>query len=110
MTYTKTKFKVLVKKACESACFSKLLEEKSEVSKGKEIIYDKFQIQPYLSSGTGLSSESICNILKCRIRDLDVKQNFANAYEDTKCPFSLCISSETQFHLFTCNFYSFQMA
>ena len=105
MTYSKLKFKLLVKNACEKAYFFKLLEEKRQLSKGKEIRYEQFQIQPYLSPGFNLATDGMCRILKCRIRDLDVKENFPNAYNDTKCPFPNCKSSESQDHLISCNSY-----
>ena len=95
----------MVKKACDSVWFSKVMEEKRRVSKGKEISYERFQVQPYLRSGWNLSSDDLCKILKCRIRDLDVRENFSNAYENTKCPFPLCKSPENQLHLSSCEFY-----
>ena len=99
------KFKSFVKKACEKACFLNLLEQKSKISKGKEIVYHQNQSQSYLSPGPNYPSEDICRILKCRIRDVDVKANFKNAYKDLKCPFQLCTSIETQHHLASCKFY-----
>ena len=104
MSYSKVKFKMIVKQACDSAFFVKLLDEKSQVSKGKEIIYNNFQIQSYLRPGSNLSTDDLCGILKCRIRDLDVKENFSKAYRDTECPFPLCKSSESQLHLAYCKF------
>ena len=103
--YSKVKFKTIVKKACDSVFFSKLLEEKCKLSKGKEIVYVDFEVQPYLRSGSNLSPDDSCKILKCRIRDLDVRENFSHAYEDTKCPFPLCKSPENQLHLAICEFY-----
>ena len=102
----KSNFKQLVKKACENACFSKLKEQKNKLSKGKEIKYHQFQRQSYLIPGSNISSDDMCNILKCRIRDLDLKGNFPNAYEDKKCPFTRCNSPESQFHFAYCEFYS----
>ena len=105
-TYSKVNFKKLVKNYCEKACFRKLMKEKSEVSKGKEIVYKDFEIQPYLKPGSEFSSDEICGILKCRIRDLDVRGNFPNAYKSIECPFPLCKETESQFHIASCSFYS----
>ena len=55
--------------------------------------------------GSNLAIDDVCNILKSRIRDLDVKENFPNSHKDTKCPFPLCDSSESQAHLFSCESY-----
>ena len=82
-----------------------MLEEKSKLSKGKEIEYNEYKIQSYLTPGYELSTDDICMILKCRIRDLNVKGNFPNAYRDTKCIFPLCTSYESQSHLASCEFY-----
>ena len=97
---------MVVKKACDRAFYIQLLAEKCKLSKGKEIRYDNFQVQPYLRSESKLSSEESCKILKCRIRDLDVRDNFPNAYADRSCPFPQCESPESQLHLSTCQYYS----
>ena len=65
MVYLKPNLKQLVKKLCEDACFLNLLDQKAKISKGKEIEFKSFKMQPYLSSGTNLSSDDICSILKC---------------------------------------------
>ena len=43
--------------------------------------------------------------LKCKIIDLDVKGNFPDMYRDSKCPFKLCTSYESQYHMANCTFY-----
>ena len=106
MNFSKVKFKQLVRNSCEKACFLYLKDQRSKISKGKEISYELFQIQSYLIPGSNFSSDDICNILKCRIRDLDIKGNFPKAYSDTKCPFPHCSSSESQIHFAYCSFYS----
>ena len=65
----------------------------------------QFKTQSYLCPESNISSEDMFRILKCRIRDLDVKGNFVNSYKDTKCPFNLCSSYESQSHLAHCTFY-----
>ena len=75
------------------------------MSEGKEINYEHKKEQQYLSAGSNLSTDDSLMILKCRIRDLDVRGNFPNAYNDTICPFPQCTDYESQYHLASCEYY-----
>ena len=104
-SFSKVKFKSFVRKSCERASFNKLIHDKSKLSKGKELEYCMSELQQYLTPGSYLSSDDVCNILKCRIRDLDVKGNFPMKYSDKSCPFPDCKATESQYHFATCGYY-----
>ena len=82
---SKEKFKSIVKLACQEACFKQLLKNKQNMSKGKEITYDKFQIQPYLKPGYGLNLYSMRKIYFMRCWENFLKSNFPSLFEDRKC-------------------------
>ena len=103
--YSKTKFKDLVRKACEKACFSQCAQDKLELSKGKELFYEIFEVQPYLRPESKLSINDQRTILHIRMRELDVRANFPQAHESIKCTFP-CQENETQFHIFICKYFS----
>ena len=59
---SKYQFKKLVKNKTELACFRHLLEEKSKLSKGSDISYTKFEMQPYLQPGNNLNIDQMRKI------------------------------------------------
>ena len=56
---SKYQFKKLTKKACSNAAFCYLMSEKTKLSKGSEIKYDKLEMQKYLQPGNNLSLSQI---------------------------------------------------
>jgi len=98
--FSKRQWKQIVKDASQKACFKSLLSDKSKLSKGKEIKYDKFVMQPYLKSGGNITSEVKRKIFTIRTRDLNIRGNFKNSYNDIKCQVPECDEQETQKHVF----------
>ena len=100
---SKKKFKDMVSNACDRACFDKLIKEKEKLSKGKEIMYEDFEVQEFMKPKAKLSIEEVRRILHIRIRDLDIKGNFPKANESMKCSASKeCNEEEVQSHIFDC--------
>ena len=82
---SKAKWKELVRKRTKSACFESLVKEKQKLSKGKEIMYSKFEMQSYLRSGNPLLTDTKRKIFKLRCCDLLLECNFPTAFSDIKC-------------------------
>ena len=105
---SKRKFKMIVRNACIEMCFNELLNDKSKLSKGSEIVYTKFSTQNYLKPGHGLSIEKMRRIYHARCRETFLKCNFPSNFSDKKCV-SLCDSgSDSEKHIYTCNSFSAQ--
>ena len=80
---SKYKYKKLVKKAILDEAFKDLIRKKEN---------------------SILSDDEKCLLLKCRVRELDVKLNYRNGYQNQNLQCSLCLSGEddSQYHLFHC--------
>ena len=106
-SYSKKKFKVIVRNACKQACYMSLISDKNKLSKGKEIEYSELKTQNYLQPGSNVSTESVRWIFAIRSRDLPVRGNFPGAQRDNKCAIEQCPEKlESQYHLFVCPFLS----
>ena len=70
-----------------------------------DLNYEKLAVQKYLKSDSILSDDEKCLLLKCRVRELDVKLNYRNRYQNQNLQCSLCLSGEddSQYHLFHCS-------
>ena len=101
----KGKFKELVKKSCEKACFNSLLKEKNILSKGREIQYSCLMTQSYLKPESSLVIDDMRWIFSVRSRDIDLRANFPNKNNDTSCVFKDCLERETQAHFWSCSYY-----
>ena len=81
-----------------------MIEEKEEKSKIKNIQYNKFKVQPYLTSNL-FSNYEVEVLSKLRSRNIDVKSNFKTKYKinnvlDLKCPLFNCYDTDDQQILF----------
>lgn len=103
-TFSKPRFKKLIKTACKNSCFKSLLRDKSKLSKGKEIDYSTFEMQNYFQPGHNLTNLSARRIFKVRSRDLPIKGNFPNQHDNITCPMPSCQERESQDHLWSCQF------
>ena len=103
-TFSKSSFKKLTKKASKTFSFLHLMKEKAKLSKGSDLNYNELKTQNYLVSGNGLSVHLMRSILQTRIRDLQLKCNFRNAYADTKCLVPLCMGEDRTRHIYECPF------
>ena len=103
---SKNNWKKIVKKACIDSAYTFLIQQKSKLSKGKEIIYKSLQMQNYLKAGNGLTVESMKNIFYIRSRNLQLKCNFPLQYSDRKCIVAECDGEDSQIGLFTCNYFA----
>ena len=102
---SKQKFKLLVKKACKTYYHKQISEDKKHLSKGNEIFYSCLELQPYLRAKSNLSLETMKRILKIRLRDIPLKRNFPNLYEDKKCLAApVCVGEDSNQHVFSCLF------
>ena len=97
---TKTNWKEIVKQAAQKACLKSLLKDKSKLSKGKEICYQKLEMQNYLKSGNTFNFQIRRNILRVRLRDVYLRGNFPNAFSNITCEVPECSEDETQKHVY----------
>ena len=105
-TLSKFTFARILKTACKEACFKRLLTDRQKLSKGREIKYDKLQIQNYLKSESGLSIQMMRNIYHIRSREIYLKCNFPSNFSDKSCV-SLCgLGQDSEIHIYTCNYFS----
>ena len=101
----KEKFKAIVRDACKKACFHSLLLEREKLSKGKEICFEKLQMQHYLSSDSSLSITSMRKIFHIQTREIFLKCNFPNLFKDTNCVAApLCREKDENSHIFICSY------
>ena len=98
----KNKFKSLVKNQTKAKGLEYLLQIKASQSKGKELSYEKLELQNYLSSQSNLSIKDKSFIFSCRTRMLDVKSNFKIGLNDLTCE-KCGKEEETQKHILTCS-------
>ena len=104
--YSKSKFKEIERKACARACFSKLMSEKENLSKGKYLNYHESKMQNYLLPENKLDIHSMRKIMHMRLRDTNVRSNFPSSFSSTICPSSTpgCKDEESQQHVFICSY------
>ena len=95
---SKPKYKKIVKKAITEEAFKDLMRQKEKHSKMTELQYSELAMQSYLKSDCILTDDE-----KCRVRELDVRRNYQNKYQNLQC--MLCQSGEedNQYHLFHCS-------
>ena len=103
---TKINFKKKIKDLCEKACFSDFLKQKSSLSKGKILSYDKLELQPYFSSKYGLSADSMRKIYALRTRSLPLKCNAPAQYADRLCLAPGCLEEDQEEHVYRCSYLS----
>ena len=102
---SKFTFKNVLKKAISKAAFSFLIDEKSKLSKGRQLKYTKLQMQNYLKPGHGLSSIDSQNIFMMKMRNMFLKCNFPSMFNNMKCESDKrCQNEDSQFHLYNCKF------
>ena len=89
-------------KKCKYVAFKYLLEEKSKKKKGREINYEKYEMQSYLKSGSGISTLEAKHIFCLRSHSLDVAANYSNRYNSNACIKKCLDGHDSQFHLYKC--------
>ena len=99
---SKLKFKRIVNIAVKKAALKFLSDHMEKLHKGKEIAYTTLKTQDYLKSGNGLNSTDMKDIFKMRSRNIFVKTNFPNMFNDDKCVVNLCTGKDDQKHIFEC--------
>ena len=103
---SKFTFKSLIKESIENAALKNLkLQIKS---KGKEVTYQKLEMQNYLKSDSNLNLEEKKVAFKLRTRMVDLKMNMKNKHTNFTC--FACdtkseINNETQEHIYICTNY-----
>ena len=96
---TKNTYKARVNKLVKAAAFKYFLNEKEKHTKLDEVEYDKFVIQPYLTS-TLFNSKERNLLYSLRSRCHPSKANFKKLFKsDLNCSFG-CNSIEDQRHVF----------
>ena len=103
---TKLNFKKKIKDLCEKACFSDFMKQKSNLSKGKLLNYDKLEMQSFFHSKHGLSADSMRKIYSLRTRSLPLKCNAPSQYTDRLCLAPDCLEEDQEEHLYRCKFLS----
>ena len=101
---SKYKFKKLIDKAILEAAFEFLMKKKEKRSKIEPLSYNKLGIQSYIKMSNNLKDEEKITLFKLRVREIDVKANYKNKYNNLKC--DLCNSpsdEEDQYHLLQCD-------
>ena len=100
-TMSKEKFRNLVKSATNNEAFKYLMKKKESHSKLNELDYSKLEIQDYLKTDNMLTDDEKCILFKFRVREIEVRVNYKNKYNDLLC--QLCRKdSESQHHLLMC--------
>ena len=97
-------YKNYIKKHIKQAAFEHLKDIQKSHSKVRDIKYDKFMTQPYLTSSTFRNSEAII-LSALRSHTLrGFKSNFSSWYKpNLMCPLSnLCNEEDTQRHMLSC--------
>ena len=94
-----------MRKSCNQAAFKYLMNDKSRLSKGREIKYCKLETQTYFLPGNNLSVDCMRQIYCIRMRNLQLKCNYPSQYNDTKCIIPSCISDDSQQHLFLSSYF-----
>ena len=105
---TKQKFKQTVKLACRESCFKQLISDKQRLSKGKEIIYFKFETQNYFKPQSCLSTETMRRIYHTRCREIYLKCNFPASFGDNKCISPCSVGQDNERHIYSCKYFSNQ--
>ena len=104
---SKEEIRKKLRKSCSEAFFDTLRAKQGASSKGKEISYSRLETQSYLKSESKLTKDIQQKVIKIRTRDVYLKSNFPMAFKDRKCSASeLCLSEESQKHIFSCSFLS----
>ena len=98
---SKQKFKTLIKEKNSQKAFAFLQEEKSKLSKVKDLQYEKLMIQTYLLPSNLADVRLAKFVFSLRSRMLDVKCNYKNNYSNLCCP--ICKNeNDDQEHLLSC--------
>ena len=72
---SKYKFKNLLKKLITEKAFSDLLKAKETHSKMESVVYSKVEVQPYLRSNSGLTSDEKQLLINLRTRMTTMRKN-----------------------------------
>ena len=100
---SKPDFKQLVRKAVKNATFISLKVTQSEHTKIQNIIYNEFNIQPYLKSDC-FSIEEASILFNMRASTLNgFKMCFPSVYRNDKQCKLQCLDEDTIEHTFTCH-------
>ena len=100
-TMKKQKFKLYIKDKVRKAAFFHLLSIKDSHKKGSNIVYEKFEIEPYLKSSL-MTYDQKCLLFKLRANMTPVKVNFSSMYEDTSCTNCKMNVPESDHHMLEC--------
>ena len=93
------KFKKIVREKIRKSAFEYLISLKNSHSKVKEILYEKFKIQQYLTDSK-LTMKQKSLLFKLRTKMLNVKANFSTFYQNsTHCDYCNSGEIQTQQHL-----------
>ena len=104
MSLSTNGMKKALKQAVDKAALKFLLKQKDKQSKGSELFYDSLQIQSYLTSGSKLSHREMKQLFQLRSRNLQIKDNFPNQYNDRDCVIHQCSGQDSQRGLFYCDY------
>ena len=100
---SKSKYKQIVKKAISEEAFKDLMRQKENHSKMTELQYSELAMQSYLKSDCILTDDEKCLLFKCRVRELDVRPNYQNNYQNLQCLLCQTGEEDNQYHLFHCS-------
>ena len=101
ISMSKYRFKKLIKTKISLAAFEYLENLRNGHKKGKNINYDKLDIQNYMTSNQ-LNNEEKTLLFKLRTEMTNVKSNFSSMYIDINC--DMCDENvpQTDAHLLDC--------
>ena len=81
----------------------KKTDRKSDNAKGKQILYEEFEMADYLHPGDkDITIEEQKWLFKCRVEDVDIKGNHKWKHTNIFCSSCQQNEDETQFHLLNC--------
>ena len=98
---SKKTFKEFIKTKISHYAFEKLKQVKETQSKGKEIVYSKFEIQKYLKRGK-LTTKQKSLLLNLRLRMIELRGNYRVKFQGDLMCRTCGLEEELQSHLLEC--------
>ena len=101
---SKTGIKKSLNESINKAALDYLIKTKNKQSKGSELFYHSLEMQPYFQPQNRLSIRQMQQIFQLRSRNLPIKANFPNQFNDKRCVIPECSGQDSQRDLFNCKY------
>ena len=101
---SKTGIKKRLNESINKAALDYLIKTKNKQSKGRDLFYHSLEMQPYFLPQNRLSIRQMQQIFQLRSRNLPLKANFPNQFNDKRCVIPECSDQDSQKDLFHCKY------